>query len=178
MRVSKLSELTLIFLRVGNTTVGGGEPTIALLQRELTLRGWLAPEQFGLAYALARITPGTNMLAFCAAAGWYVLGLAGSVCGVLAVTIPSSMLVVVLTLICEAGDRVPWLGAAVNTTIAAGVGIMVAAAFTLARSQWKRTFSIIPLLIAGGAFGLRQAGLSPLQILIVAAAAGFFWRAD
>lgn len=176
--MSKLSELTLIFLRVGNTTVGGGEPTIALLQRELTRRGWLSPEQFGLAYALARITPGTNMLAFCAAAGWYVLGAAGALFGVLALTIPSSMLVVLLTLVCEAGDRVPWLGAAVRTTIAAGVGIMIAAAFTLARSQFKTGFSIVPLLIVAGAFLLRTAGLSPLQTLVIAAVLGGFWRAE
>lgn len=178
MQAPKLSEFMLILLRVGNTTVGGGEPTIALLQRELTRRGWLSPEQFGLAYALARITPGTNMLAFCAAAGWYVLGAAGALVGVLALTIPSSMLVVILTLVCDAGDRVPWLGAAVNTSIAAGVGIMIAAGFTLARSQWKGRFSPVPLLIVTGAFLLRIAGLSPLQTLVLAAAVGLFWRAD
>ncbi len=88
MRRPLLRDVSLVFLRIGNTTVGGGEPTIALLQQEMIRRGWLSPEQFGIAYALARITPGTNMLAFCAAAGWYVWGLMGALCAVLAVTVP------------------------------------------------------------------------------------------
>src|SRR5437763_16316125 len=100
----RLSHLAGVFFRIGNTTVGGGEPTVAALQKELVRRGWLSPEQFGLSYALARLTPGTNMLAFCAAAGWYVLGLAGSAAGVVAVTVPSSVLVVWLTGVCEMGN--------------------------------------------------------------------------
>src|ERR1700738_2667144 len=116
-----LLELAAVFLRVGNTTIGGGGPTTAGLPRGLIRRGWLAPDQFAIAYGLSRLTPGTNMLAFCAAAGWYVLGAAGSIAGVLAVTIPSSVLVVWLTGICELGNRIPWLQAMVNATIAAVV---------------------------------------------------------
>jgi chromate transporter len=175
MRPPNLPILTLIFLRIGNTTVGGGEPTVAALQSELTRRGWLSAEQFGFAYALARITPGTNMLAFCAAAGWYVLGIAGSIAAVLAATIPSSIIVLWLTRVCEAGDRVPWLGAAVSGAIAAGVGIMVAAAGKLARSQTRYTGSVVALLFVGGAFLLRLVGLSPLQTLTIAAAMGLLW---
>src|SRR5947208_3451848 len=117
----RLVALAAVFLRIGNTTIGGGEPTVAALQREFGRRGWLRPEQFGLSYALARLTPGTNMLAFCAAAGWYALGVAGSIAGVVAVTIPSSVLVVWLTGVCELGNRIPWLRAAVNASIAAGI---------------------------------------------------------
>lgn len=180
MQGPNLRNVTWIFLRVGNTTVGGGEPTVAGLQRELSQRGWLSPGQFGLSYALARITPGTNMLAFCAAAGWYALGLAGAVAAVLAVTIPSSALVVVLTRICAAGDTVPWLGSAVRGSIAAAVGIMVSAALRLARSQAGSLTGVrrwlMPVIVPSGAFVLRLAGLSPLQILVVAALVGLFWR--
>ena len=69
------------------------------------------------------------MLAFVAAAGWYVWGAAGAVAGVLAVTIPSSVLVVWLTGLCEMGSRIPWLQAVVDATIAAALGIMLAAVF-------------------------------------------------
>jgi chromate transporter len=173
---ASLRDLSLLFLRIGNTTLGGGEPTIAALQRELIRRGWLTPEQFGVAFALARITPGTNMLAFSAAAGWYILGLAGALCGVLAVTIPSSLLVVWLTGICEAGAQIAWLGAVVAATIAAALGIMAAAALLLIRSQFGSGHWAIPLLIAAAAFGLRFLGLTPIEIIALAAIAGLFWR--
>jgi chromate transporter len=170
-----VTELAAVFLRIGNTTVGGGEPTVAAFQRELGRRGWLSPEQFGIAYALARLTPGTNMLAFCAAAGWYVLGFAGSVIGVVAVTIPSSVLVVWLTGVCEMGNRIPWLRAAVNATIAAGIGTMLAAVLLLVRGQVSKTNWLRPAIIVAGAFGLRQLGLSPLLTLGIAALSGLLF---
>jgi chromate transporter len=170
-----LVELAGVFLRIGNTTVGGGEPTIAAFQRELVRRGWLSPEQFGLSYALARLTPGTNMLAFCAAAGWYVLGLAGSAAGVAAVTVPSSVLVVWLTGVCEMGNQIPWLRAAVNATIAAGIGIMLAAVLMLVRGQISKSNWLRPAIVVAGAFGLRQAGLSPILTLAIAALLGLLF---
>lgn len=171
----RLVELAAVFLRIGNTTVGGGEPTVAALQRELGRRGWLSPEQFAVAYALARLTPGTNMLAFCAAAGWYVLGMAGAVFSVIAVTVPSSILVVWLTGICEMGNGIPWLRAAVNATIAAGIGTMLAAVLLLVKGQVSSSNWVRPAIIVAGAFGLRQLGLSPLLTLAIAALFGLLF---
>ncbi len=167
-----LLQLASVFLRVGNTTLGGGEPTIAALQRELIRRGWLRRDQFAIAYGLSRLTPGTNMLAFCAAAGWYVLGAAGSLAGVLAVTIPSSVLVVWLTGVCELSTRLPWLHAMVEATIAAALGIMLAAVLSLLRGPISRENWLQPALLAASAFALRQVGLSPVVVIGLAALCG------
>lgn len=112
------------------------------------------------------------MLAFCAAAGWYALGLSGSVLGVVAVTVPSSVLVVWLTGVCEMGNRIALLGAAVNATIAAGIGTMLAAVFLLVRGQVSKSNWLRPAIVVAGAFGLRQLGLSPLLTLATAALFG------
>ena len=77
----RLTGVTRLFFRVGVTVFGGGDPTIAILQREFYKREWLSPEKFGIAFGLARLTPGTNMLAFCAAAGWYLRALPGALVG-------------------------------------------------------------------------------------------------
>jgi Chromate transporter len=39
----QLRDVTWLFFRIGNTTFGGGNPTIAVLQREFQERGWLTP---------------------------------------------------------------------------------------------------------------------------------------
>ena len=70
---------------------------MAMLQRELIGREWITRADFALAYSLARVTPGTNVLAFCAATGARVLGLTGALAAVLAVTLPSAILAVLLT---------------------------------------------------------------------------------
>jgi chromate transporter len=170
-----LLEVTNVFLRLGNTTVGGGEPTMVALQQELTRRGWMSIEQFGIGYGLARITPGTNMLAFCAAAAWYVRGMPAAILCMLAVTVPSSVLVVWLTKICQAGESIPWLQSVVTAVIAAAVGMMLATALSLARSQAKAGW-VVPVLFVACACGLRYLGVSPLQTIALGALAGLFWR--
>jgi chromate transporter len=166
----------LVFLRVGNTTFGGGIPTIAVLQRELDRRKWLSAEQFAVAFGLARVTPGTNVLAFCAATGWFIAGLAGAIAAVFTVSIPSSVLVVWLTHVCELGVRSPRAQSVIAASVAAAVGTMLAAAVILVKSQCSKSDWVRPVLIAAAAFTLaRWVGLSPLQIIALAALGGFVW---
>ena len=92
-----VKKLTEIFFRIGNTTFGGGYVTIGMLGRELVdARRWISAEKFDLAFALARVTPGTNLIAFCAAIGALICGTAGAIAAVVAVTAPSSALAVLI----------------------------------------------------------------------------------
>ena len=62
-----LRRFALLCLRVANLTFGGGEPSMSVFFRELVVsRDWLTRERYALIYSLARATPGTNILAFCA----------------------------------------------------------------------------------------------------------------
>lgn len=172
-----LKQLAGVFFRVGNTTFGGGDPTIAVLQREFDRRGWLTAEQFVLAYGLARVTPGTNVIAFCAGSAWLIAGLAGAILAVLAVTIPSAILVIWLTRICELGGANRWALAALAGTIAAAVGTMLAAALNLTRMQLTKTNWLSTIVIVVAALVLaRTLILSPIQILGLAAVAGLLWN--
>ncbi|MDP8980395.1 MAG: chromate transporter [Acidobacteriota bacterium] len=172
-----LRAIAVLFLRVGTTTFGGGDPSTAVLQREFQRRRWLDSHRLGIAYGLARITPGTNMLAFCAATGWYLKGWAGTIAAVLGVTIPSTVLIVLLTRVCESGGQVPWLRAALAGTIAAAVGLTAAAAFVLVRTHMSKRDWLVPVIVAGGAFALSTGlALNPILILGLAALVGFFWK--
>jgi chromate transporter len=178
MSALSLKRLLLLSLRVGNSTFGGGEPTMAVFQRELvSRRGWLSPEQYGLAYGLARVTPGTNVLAFCAAAGWQVLKWPGALAVVLAVTVPSAGLVVLLTATYRELKTNPFVMGAISGTVAAAVGMMAAAAWLLIRPQlrpsgWLRTLS----LVAGCVILSLAFSMPPVQVLALAGLAGFLWR--
>jgi len=56
------------------------------------------------------------------------------------------------------------------------VGTMIGAAAMLVRQQCSKRSWLSPILIAGAAFLLfRVAGLSPLQVIAIAAVTGFFW---
>jgi chromate transporter len=167
-----LRSLTGVYLRIGNTTFGGGDPTMALLQRELIAREWITRDDFALAYSLARVTPGTNVLAFCAATAARVLGLAGAIAAVLAVTAPSAILVVLLTRGFETWRAHPLAMAAMGGTVAAVSGMMWASVWILV----KPYFGLRALLFSGGAFlAAWKFHVTPVPIILIAALAGYFW---
>lgn len=175
-----LRNLANIFLRVGNTTFGGGYVTMAVLGRELVdLRGWITKEDYGLAFALARVTPGTNVIAFCAAAGWLVLGVMGAVAAVFASCAPSAALAVMILQGIESGSGHPLIMGALAGTVAAVSGMMWSIVLWLVRPFLKDNLSKIArtILITGGSFVASwKFGISPVPILAIATLISVLWR--
>lgn len=166
-----------ICLRIGNFTFGGGDPTISAFYREFVLRrNWLTREQYATAYALARVTPGTNLLAFSAGAGFLLHGWAGALAAVLAITIPSSLLVVWLTMVYQAGRVNPMATAIAGGIIASAIGMMIASAWQLVQprirdGQWLR--SLLP--VSGAMIALSVYHVAPITILLIAGVIGYCW---
>lgn len=172
--------LTAVFLRIGNLTFGGGQPTVAALQRELVeRRGWLSANSYGLSFALARVTPGTNVLAFCAATGWIMRGWPGAILAVLAACVPSAAILAAMVSGSKAIDTNPWAKAMLAGAAAAVVGMMAANALQLASSQWKPGTEVRTAVLAAAAF-VASAVMHwpPVPVLIAAAAAGYLWREE
>jgi chromate transporter len=183
VRRPSLARLTWLFLRVGNTTFGGGYASIAAFQRELVEREkWITHDDFALAFSLGRLTPGTNIVAFCAATGWRILGIPGAVGAVLGETLPSAVLAVLITQGYESGSSNPLAMAALGAMSAAVVGIMWAAAWLLTRpylggSALDPARTVRAVLVTGGAFlAAWKFGITPIPILAVAALAGSLWK--
>ncbi len=150
---------------------------MAALHNDLVhVRGWLRPEDSAVVFGLARLTPGTNMLAYCAGTAWRIAGWPAAVPAVLGTTLPSAVLVALLTAGYEGWNRNPHAMAAIGGMLTAAVGMMAAGAWQLLRPSLVRGMRRRALLIAGGALALCWAGLSPVQVLALAALAGFFWR--
>ena len=179
MPAPTLRRLTGVFFRIGNTTFGGGLPTIAALQRELVeQRRWLSPEDYALAFSLARITPGTNVIAFCAAAGARILGLRGALAGVLSETAPSAVLAVLMTQGYETWRTNAWVMAGVGGTIAAVAAMMWSSIWYLVKPHFKRRANALrALVITLGAFtAVWKFGLGPLPVIGIAVVVGLLWK--
>jgi chromate transporter len=170
-----IREIAAVFLRAGNLTFGGGDPTMAALYRELVeKRRALEETRYALAFALARLTPGTNVLAFCAAVGSFLRGARGAAVAVVAASLPSAALTVWLTHAYETGGNNLWMASAFAAMSAAVVGLMAAGVLLLARSQAPRTGWPMALAIAGAAAALAMGQAAPpVTILGAAALAGF-----
>ena len=172
-----LRELGGVFARYGNMTFGGGNATIAALHQEIvTRRGWLGQSPFGLSYALSRLTPGTNFLAFCTAAGWFIRGWSGALVALAASSVPCSILAVLATYFYETWSHYPLAEAALRGALAAAVSIMFVTAWAVAKPHFQRTNWLTFVLFIGSAFVLAWFfSVPPLRVLAIAALAGWFW---
>ncbi|MDX1984183.1 MAG: chromate transporter [Bryobacteraceae bacterium] len=172
-----LAALTGVFLKIANLTFGGGDPTMAALQREFTgQRKWLDMERHTLAYSLARITPGTNVLAYCAASAWLIGGLPAAVAAVIAASLPASLIALWLVIGYQASTSNRFAQAAVASMIAAVVGMMLAAAWALVKPHCTRRNWPRIVLYAGGTLLLREwLAIGPVQLVGICALAGVLW---
>jgi chromate transporter len=173
-----LRRFSALVLRVANLTFGGGDPTMAALHRELIVsRGWLTNEQYGLIFGLARATPGTNMLAFCAGVGWRLGRWRGAIAAVLSASIPCAALVVWFTYGYSVLRSNPRAVAAIGGTLAAAVGMMWAAGYQLVRPRWKSGGRLRAAVVASAAFALfYAANMPPIQVLGLGALTGLVWQ--
>ncbi len=175
---ARVRELGSIFFRIGGLTFGGGNAGIAAINRELVVkRGWLSQSQFHFCYALARVAPGTNLLAFCVAVGWSLLGWPGALLAVLSLSVPSAVLVVLFTHVFQACRSHPLAQTVIQGLLAATIGIIIASAWVLMRPSLTSGKWLRPVVIVTGAMILTlRYSAAPLRVLALAAFVGLFWR--
>jgi chromate transporter len=174
-----LGEITRVILRISNTTFGGGYVTMAVLKRELVdERRWLTETDYALSFALARITPGTNILAFCAGVGSAMGGIPGAVVAVLAGTVPSALIAVLLMGVFESWQRHPLMAGALAAALAAACGMLWAVVITIVRPLLGKAIRTLRgLVIVAGAFVASWFfGWTPIPIIAAAAVIGYFWK--
>jgi chromate transporter len=172
-----LTQIAVVFTRFANLTVGGGSATAATIHHELVeKRRWLTDDQFTLSFALGRITPGTNLLAFCTGFGYVLRGLPGAIVALLASSIPCAVLVAVLTAVLAYWQDNDVAQMAIRGAVAAAVGITATTCWTIAHPYFKgRDGQIRVVLIAGVAFALYLWGhIPPIWVLLLAAVVGAF----
>ncbi|HET9625077.1 MAG TPA: chromate transporter [Kofleriaceae bacterium] len=171
-----LAQIASVFARYANTTFGGGSATIAVLKDQVvTRRGWLDEPAFELSYALSRLTPGTNLLAFCTAAGWTARRWLGALTALLASSLPCSLLAVMMTVFYAELHDSAVFAAALRGALAAAVAIMVATAWVFAEPHVKAAPRKAAIVVPAAAALSLAAHVSPVKILLLAAAAGLAW---
>jgi chromate transporter len=175
--VPSLARLSFIFFRIGNFTFGGGAPTTAALQRELVAnRRWLSEEDFALSYALARVTPGTNLFAFCTAAAWQMQGWQGALSALVVASVPACAITWAITAGFDRFSSNVWIAAGIAGALASSTGILVASFWLLVQPALtagnRLRATVIVLASITLSFWLQ---LAPIPVLAIAAVAGWFW---
>ena len=164
-----LGVLAWLVTRDANKTIGSGMASIELLRGTLERRGWLDDREHGVLNAVARFTPGTNVLAYLAALGWSYHGAAGATLAVIGGSVPGSVIVTLLTAAAASVDR--WRTVRVALTVATLVagGLVLANAWSLVRPYIRGARVGWTLASVALAAALNLAGFTPVRVLLVLA---------
>jgi chromate transporter len=173
-----LREFTGVIFRAANFTVGGGGPAVAILLREMVhKRRWMSEQGYAICFALARVTPGTNMIAFYTATGWLVKRWRGAIAALIAGSLPCCLFAALVTAGFERISENRWVQAAMDGALAASVGLLLATFWLLVRPylkkrDWKSGSAIVVASIVLSIY----VGLSPVTVLILAALVGALFK--
>lgn len=167
-----LRQLAWLVARDVNRTVGGGMASMELLRRSFDARGWVDAAGHGVLVAVSRLTPGTNILAYCAAVGWRLHRLRGAVAAVAAASLPAAVLIFVLSAMLVRLDRYPVVQFVLSMGTLAAAGLVFASAWALLRPYvrsaiWPRALIVIVLAAA-----LYLIGWTPVRVLLACAVVG------
>jgi chromate transporter len=156
----------------------GGTATQSWLRARLVDAGTITDDDFNRCFAIARLTPGTNLLAFYAALG-HMVGRWRGVAACLAVsTIVPSTIAAVLGMLYIRYTHTPYVDRFMAGAQAGAVAVLFWTAVQLAHATISRRLlrglvlaGVVSLIVASGR-------LPPIVVLLGAAAAGAFVRSE
>lgn len=174
VRSPTLGGLASIFGRYGNSTFGGGTATIVEIERRIVdEQQWVSREESHLAFAICRLTPGTNLLAYCVGVGWRMRGIPGALVALTTASLPCAAIALVLTVFFSSWSTHELTLSALKAALAAAIGIMVGTAWTMLRPYVERRDYAQTIGYVAAAFALAYGEwLTPFRVLVLAAAVG------
>ncbi|MBI3637650.1 MAG: chromate transporter [Candidatus Rokubacteria bacterium] len=171
MGTSTFVALALNFALLSLVAVGGVDPVLPEVYRQaVDVHHWTTAAQFRDLFALARVSPGPNML-IVSLIGWQAAGPAGAVVATLAMIVPCGTLTYFASRVWHGFRGAPWRRAIEIGLAPLTVGLILASGWLLARSGqpgpvsyavsgvaavvlWRTRLHPLWLLGAGGLLGL------------------------
>ena len=161
------------FFRAGSLVFGGGHVVLPLLQAEVVSPGWVSPEAFVAGYGAAQAVPGP-LFTFAAYLGAVMTppptGVAGAGLALVAVFLPSFLLVVGVLPFWDALRRRASVQSALRGINAGVVGLLLAALYQPVWTSAIRAPADVALALL--AFGLLALWKVPAWLVVALAAAG------
>jgi len=167
-----INRLAWIVFRDVNRTLGGGIASMELLRRSAAKERWFDERGHALLTAVSRLTPGTNVLAYCAALGWQVSGWPGVFIALAAASVPAAVCMVALAATLVRIDHYPIVRLLIAIGVLAATMLVASSAWYLMRPYLNRAWWRRTAIVSGAVAALAVVGATPVRILLAAAALG------
>ncbi|MHA0857756.1 chromate transporter [Paenibacillus sp. CMAA1364] len=130
-----LFQLFWTFLRIGPVTFGGGYAMIPMIEREVTdKRGWLDETEMDDILSLAGSAPGGVGVNASAFIGYRLAGVLGAIVAIAGITIPTVIIVCLLSLGYSKFDDLPKVDAAMKGIHGAIIALILIAAYRMGKN--------------------------------------------
>jgi chromate transporter len=163
-------DLAGLFAMLGLLAVGGGNGIFPEMHRQtVELRHWLTDTQFTDLFAIARASPGPNIL-IVTLIGWHVAGFMGALTATISLCAPSGVLAYIVARVWHQFRETRWRRAVQLGLAPVTVGLIFAASYVLTRAA---DHTIAAYAITGiTALIALTTKLNPLWIFLAAGIAG------
>jgi chromate transporter len=168
-RQVSLTELALVFLKLGTIAFGGPAAHIAMMEDEFVRkRQWISREDFLDRLGAANIIPGPSSTELAVFIGYLKRGVPGLIVAGCCFIIPAAILVTAIAAAYVRFGSLPQMTGILYAIKPAVIAIIVQALWNLARTAAKTIFLMVIGLTAGVAAFF---GLPPLLVLVLAGVA-------
>lgn len=159
-----------VFYDVNRTL--GGVAAMELLRRSMGARRWMTDEGHAVFVAISRLTPGTNILAYCVALGWHLSRWRGALVALAASSIPASVIIALLSTTLARVNELPIVQTVIALALIVAAILVLLTAWNLLRPYLTGTNAVRTGLIAAVVVALTLMRVTPIRILLVAAVLG------
>ncbi|MBP3965890.1 chromate transporter [Paenibacillus lignilyticus] len=134
-----------VFFQIGPSTFGGGYAMIPVIEKEvITKRGWLAQSEMGSVITIAGSAPGGVGINAAAFIGYRVGGIPGAVAAVAGITMPTFVIVCVLSMCYSLFEYQVKVAAALKGIHGAVIALIMLAAYKMAKTAlFDRTTKLV-----------------------------------
>ena len=169
-----MKELFTTFFKIGIFTLGGGYAMIPLIETEVVdKRKWLKPEELVDTLAIAQSTPGVFAVNISILIGYKLYGNKGAVCAALGASLPSFLIILAIAIFFHSFKDNHIIASIFKGIRPAVVALIAVPTFNLAKRTGINRYNCwIPVV---SAIAIWLLGVSPILIIIIAAAAGYVY---
>lgn len=174
---NKLTQLFFTFLKIGAFTFGGGYAMIALLEHEfIEKKKWIDKDEFLNMVAVAESTPGPVAINSATYLGYRVGGAAGAALSTLAVSIPSFVIIYIISLFFDRFLSLTYVSCAFKGIQVCVVYLIASAGVKMLRGLEKNALSyaiMAVVLVVMTAFSITAVSFSSIFYILISGAVGW-----
>ncbi len=160
-----LTQLFLIFFKMGAFTIGGGYAMIPLIEKELTKREWISEEELQDIVVLAQSAPGLLAVNMAIYSGYRLGGLKGSIVASLGAVLPSFVIILVIAMAFTSFKDSKIVASIFQGVRPVAVALILVPAANMAKSGCKAWWAW--LVAALTLFAVAFMKVSPIWIILV-----------